>query len=279
MLITEQYNIMMKDILKRYISENGNSHILIHSDILFGLKIKFENQENFLEEHYNELKAICQPLKIIMPTFNYDFCKGSSYNLKESESQLGTLSEYFRKNKATWRTSIPIFNFSGIGDCPLPNKYGKIDPFDESSLFSFLHKNKGILMHYGSGFHTSTLIHYVERISNRLIYRYDKVFTSQVIDINNTSHDCELIYHVRPMGHKLDYDWSKIEEDLIKNNIIEKYKEKRTQIILGKIDNIVNFWLNCLNNDSFYFLNADTRSWVEKKYNELKRPFKLTDFE
>jgi len=275
----EQYNIMVKENLKKYISENGNSHILIHSDILFGFKIKFENHEIFLEEHYKELKDVCQPLKIIMPSFNYDFCNGNPYHLRYSESQVGTLSEYFRKNKATWRTSIPVFNFSGIGDKPLPNKYGKIDPFDESSLFGFLHNNKGILMHYGSGFHTSTLIHYVERISNQLIYRYDKVFEGKVIDIDDISYACELIYHVRPMGYKLDYDWSKIEKDLIENNIIEKHKEKRTHILIGRIDKIVDFWLNCLDTNPYYFLDKDTRIWVESKFNELNRPFKLTDFE
>lgn len=97
MLITEQSEIMIKDILKRYISKNGHNHILIHSDILFGLRVEFKNHENFLGNHYKELKAVCQPLKIIMPSFNYDFCKGSTYNLKDSESQVGALSEYFRK--------------------------------------------------------------------------------------------------------------------------------------------------------------------------------------
>lgn len=275
----EQSNIMVRENIKRYISENGNTHILIHSDILFGLKIKFENQEIFLEEHYKELKAVCQPLKILMPSFNYDFCKGSPYNIKESESQVGTLSEYFRKNKATWRTSIPVFNFSGLGDNPLPNKYGEIDPFDESSVFGYLHENKGIIMHYGSGFHTSTLIHYVERISNKLIYRYDKVFKGKVIDIDDISNACELIYHVRPMGYKLDYDWSKIEEDLIENGIIQKYREKRTKILIGRIDKIVDFWLTCLNNNPFYLLDKETRNWVEAKFNELNRPVTLTDFE
>lgn len=279
MLIMEQYNIMLKENLKRYISENGTSHILIHSDILFGFKIKFENHDAFLEEHYEELEVLCQPLKIIMPSFNYDFCKGSFFNIKNSESQVGTLSEFFRKNKATWRTSTPVFNFSGIGKNPLSIRYGEIDPFDKSSLFGFLHENKGILMHYGSGIHTSTLIHYVERISNRLIYRYDKIFESQVIDTNDVIHKCKLIYHVRPMGYELDYDWCKIEEDLIANGLIEKYKEKRTQIIIGRIDKMVDFWLTCLKDNPFYFLSKNTQNWVVAKFNELKRPFELTDFE
>lgn len=265
--------------LKRYISENGNGHILIHSDILFGFEIKFRNREIFLEEHYKELEAVCQPLKIIMPSFNYNFCRGIPYNLKDSESQVGVLSEYFRQNKADWRTSIPVFNFSGIGENPLTIKYGKIDPFGEDSLFGFLHQNNGLLLHYGSGSQTSTLIHYVERISNRLVYRYDKIFKSQVTDIINGTHECELIYHVRPMGYDLNYDWNRLEEDLLENGVIERYKEHRTRILIGRIDKIVAFWLKCLNNDPLYFLDKNTRNWVEAKFNELSRPFKLSDFE
>jgi len=81
------------------------------------------------------------------------------------------------------------------------------------------------------------------------------------------------------MGYSLDYDWIKIEEDLIENRLIEKYKEKRTQILIGRIDKIVDFWLECLYDNPFYFLDKHTRNWVEAKFNELNRPFKLTDFE
>jgi len=81
------------------------------------------------------------------------------------------------------------------------------------------------------------------------------------------------------MGHDLNYDWNKLEEDLLENGLIEKYKEKRTQILIGRIDKIVDYWLTCLNNNPFYFLDKDTRNWVEAKFNELNRPFKLTDFE
>ncbi len=270
---------MVKEELRKYISKNGNSHILIHSDILFGFKIMFENQEVFFQEHMSELMKVCQPLKIIMPSFNYDFCRGIPYNMRKTESQVGTLSEYFRKNISTWRSSTPVFNFSGMGDNPITDNYSMIDPFDENSIFGFLHKSRGLLMHYGSGFHTTTLIHYVERISYQLIYRYDKNFKSQVIDTDNVKHDCELVYHVRPMGYNLGYDWKKIEIDLIENNIIKKYKEKRTQIIIGRIDKIVDYWLDCLKKNPFYFLNDDTREWVESKFNKLNRPFKLTDYE
>ena len=269
----------IKEESMNYISKNGNSHILIHSDVLYGYKIKFENQTQFLTQHLIELKETCQTLDILMPTFNYDFCKGKPFDINKDESQVGALSEYLRKNKSSWRSSTPVFNFSGTGINPLPIIGSKVDPFDDSSMFGFLHKNKGLLMHYGSGLHTTTLIHYTERISGKLIYRYDKIFKGQVIGLNDSNHNVELRYHVRPKDCIIDYDWLKIETELLNSKIIDKYKEGRTQIIIMRIDKVVDFWLEKLNMDSFYFLKEKTCQWVKCKYNDLKRPFLITDFE
>jgi len=267
----------IKNELKEYISKNGNSHILIHSDILFGFKIKFENQSQFIAQHYNELHETCQSLDILMPSFNYDFCKGKPYNVKNDESQVGSLSEYFRQNISSWRSSTPVFNFSGTGINPSPNLVKDIDPFDDNSLFGFLNKKKGLLMHYGSGFHSTTLIHYVERISHKLIYRYNKEFSGIINDGKN--HEANLIYHVRPKDFALDYDWTKLESDLLNEKLLNKFKEGRTQILIAKIDDIVNFWLGKIADDPFYLLDANTKLWVMKKYRELNRRFLITDFE
>lgn len=269
----------IKNEVKKYISENGNTHILIHSDVLFGFKVKFENQLQFLEQHCNELEEICEPLDILMPSFNYDFCKGKPYDITNDVSQVGNLSEYFRSKKALWRTVTPVFNFSGTGVKILQDDFEKTDPFDKNSVFSYLNKNKGLLMHYGSGFHTTTLIHFAERISGKLIYRYDKVFDGQIIYSDNKTANVELIYHVRPLVLPLEYDWIKIENDLLCEQLISKYKEGRTQITLMKIEEVVGFWLEKIKNDPLYFLMPETRCWVEKKYNELGRPFIINDFE
>jgi len=270
----------LKNKIKKYISEKGNSHILIHSDVLFGFKIKFENKAQFLSQHFNELNDTCLSLDILMPTFNYDFCKGKPFNLKSDKSQVGALSEYFRLKLSSWRSSTPVFCFSGTGYDPSPNiESDKIDPFDDTSQFGFLNNNKGLLMHYGSGLHTTTLIHFVERISGKLFYRYDKIFHGSVIDFVNKKHEIDLIYHVRPKNFSLNYDWDKIENDLIKNRIINKFKDGRSQILIGRIDEIVKFWLDMLHNDTLYFLNDSTKNKVIIKYRELNRPFLITDFE
>lgn len=267
----------IKTKVKKNVAKNGNNHILIHSDVLFGFKVSFESQQQHLNNHYKELEDTCQSLDIIMPTFNYDFCKGNNYNIKEDKSQVGVLSDFFRTNIASWRSSTPVFNFSGTGKQPEQDLDKIIDPFDENSLFAFLKNNKALLMHYGSGLHSTTLIHYVERLSTKLIYRYDKKFRGLIIN----SKDTEVIlnYHVRPMGYTLNYDWVKLEKDLINEKILSIIKEGRTKILLARIDEIVSFWLEKLTDDPFYFLDSETKSWVLPKYQELNRRFIISDFE
>lgn len=148
-----------------------------------------------------------------MPSFNYDFCKGKPFNLKEDISQVGTLSEYFRQEIASWRSSTPVFSFSGTGVMPQQELGSVIDPFDDTSLFGFLNKNNGLLMHYGSAFQATTLIHYAERISGNLIYRYNKKFNGLICDAKN--YEVTLNYHVIPKNVSLVYDWAKLERHLL----------------------------------------------------------------
>ena len=173
----------------------------------------------------------------------------------------------------------PVFNFTGCGDSLSPTFERIIDPFDASSTFGLLHNEKALLLHYGSLFATTTLIHYVERISEQLIYRYDKIFEGKVIDAHNNEHHVSLKYHVRPMGVKLEYDWFRLEKDLLENHILLKHEDGRTRVLICEICRLVDFWLERLSVDKFYFLTDSTRNWVLTKYDELQRPFLISDFE
>ena len=270
---------IIKNEIKRFVKENGYSHILIHSDILFGFKITFQNHNQFLNDHYTQIRDACQDVDVIFPTFNYDFCKGKPYNITNDPSQVGVFSEYFRQNKSSWRSPTPVFNFAGTGT-PISTKVANcFDPFDNSSIFGYLYNNNGLLMHYGSGFHTTTLIHFVERISGKLIYRYDKDFIGQVIDGDGKYYNTLLRYHVRPLQFPLEYDWIKLENELLTAGLIVKLQEGRTQIIVARIESIVNYWLEKLDMDPLYLLTQETKNWVEIIYSKTNKPFALEDFE
>lgn len=269
----------LKEQIQNKINELRSNTILIHSDIMQGFSIPFKNRESFLIDHIQELKSLNTNLNIWMPTFNYDFCKGISYLVEDTPSQVGVLSEYFRRNIADWRTQVPIFSFAGTGQEPLLDISQIIDPFGTNSAFHFLYEKDALLMHYGSALNSTTILHYAERISNHLCYRYDKKFYGKIITTCGEKIDVTFNFHVRPLGKHLDYDWSKIENDLFENNILLLYKEGRSRILICKIKELINFWIDRLTQNPLYLLDSDSKIWVEPLLNKLGRAFLIEDFE
>lgn len=269
----------LKEHIQQKLNELLGDTILIHSDIMQGFKIPYINREALLISHIQEIRSLKANLNIWMPTFNYDFCKGYSYIIKDSPSQVGVLSEYFRKNIAEWRTPIPVFSFAGTGEIPVLDISRVIDPFGHHSAFHVLYERDSLLMHYGSSLDVTTTLHYAERVSNHLYYRYDKLFHGKIISVDAKEIDVSFNFHVRPLGKHLDYDWNKIENDLFQNNILFLYKEGGSRILLCKIKELINFWVQRISQEPLYLLDIESKKWIEPMLNKLGRPFLITDFE
>jgi aminoglycoside 3-N-acetyltransferase len=267
----------VKEEIKKVLDDNQIQRILIHSDLMQGFDIPFTNRIDYLKLQMLELDGLERDLW--MPTFNYEFCGGKDYSLVNSKSQVGVLSEYFRRNNAAWRTEIPIFSFSGTGEESNLAQKNIIDPFGEESSFHYLYHNNGALMHYGSSFNSSTILHYVERISGKLAYRYDKIFKGNVYTKENLVDTKIVNYHVRPLNRYQEYDWVKLEKELIEGNVLYKFEEGRTRILLCNIKKLVDFWLEKMNADSLYLLDVETKKWVKPMLDKLGRPFLISDFE
>lgn len=269
----------LKEKLQTKLIELGGRHILIHSDIMQGLQVPFFDRASILSSHSAAIKSLCTGIDIWMPAFNYEFCKGKEYDVNTTPSQVGVLTEYFRKNEADWRTSIPVFSFTGIGKNPLISISGIVDPFGSASAFNYLYEQDALLMHYGSQIHSSTILHYAERMSDRLNYRYDKIFIGNVKNVAAEKSEVVFSFHVRPLNKHLDYDWIKIELDLIKDNILHIFKNEKTHILLCRIKDLTTYWVNRMHNDPLYLLDAHSKFWVEPMLDKLGRPFLITDFE
>lgn len=134
-------------------------------------------------------------------------------------------------------------------------------------------------MHYGSLFCSSTILHYAERISEKLLYRYDKLFNGSVVDQHNIITEVTINYHVRPKNNYLGYDWNKIENDLINEGILFKFENNDTKILLCRINDMIDYWIFKLNIDPFYLLDKKSKSWIIPTLDKLGRPFLATDFE
>ena len=259
---------------------NDIQNVLIHTDVLRGIKFPMKSRSSFIDRHHEFLIDFTQGKSLFFPGFNYSCLKTGMYSVKNDKVQVGILNERIREKNSYSRDLIPVFNFlsNSQEEYALINDNDIIDPFGFNSTFDFLFNNNSYLLHYGSSFNSSTIIHYIERISGKLYYRYDKQFSIEIVD-NNSFKNVKLNYHVRPLNFELTYDWVKLENDLKSVNLMKEYKNGRTQILGVKIKDLVSYWLNKLNQDPMYLLDQKTKYNVLKRMDKLGRKFILTDFE
>lgn len=161
------------------------------------------------------LDALGSSGTLLLPLFNFEFPKGVTFDIRNTPSQMGALTEAGRKHPDAVRTGHPIYSFAVIGkmahlfkDVDNFSGYGKDSPFkmlrDLDAKIAVLD-----LMDQNS----MTFYHHIEEM-NEVPYRYHKEFTGQYIDWqgNETTRtyglfvrDLEkgVLTHVNPMGELL----------------------------------------------------------------------------
>tara|TARA_B110000977_G_scaffold200824_1_gene292785 strand:- start:6080 stop:6883 length:804 start_codon:yes stop_codon:yes gene_type:complete len=263
--------------------KKNDAPCIVHSDLFYPTMLvidqKIKKRISIIKAHIDFLEENLETKSIWFPSFNYDFCKGKDYDVKKTPSQAGPLTELIRKKYATWRTLDPVFSFSGLGKSPNIYLDNEMNPFDQKSIFHQLVANKGFVFLYGAKLSTSTLIHYAEHVSQKLIYRYNKIFRGNIIN-GSKKKLINYTYHVRPSNIDLNYDWNKLEKDLKKENILNSFTVQKKEILhIFDASLFTNFIVKKMKNDPFYLLNISSRKKCEKIYAILNRPFLITDFE
>jgi aminoglycoside 3-N-acetyltransferase len=261
----------------------GDGPLFVHSDLLIAgvfVEITFDRNQ-MLQRHIAVLEEAAAGRAVWMPTFNYDFPKTGAFDVRISPCQLGPLGEYFRTAVAAWRTDDPVFSVAGTKSRPeLATASGRLDPFGAGSIFAELDRRRATMLFYGARFSSSaTIIHYIERKSGGPPYRYDKVFRG-VVSEGSHRQAVEYVYHVRPLNHTLEYDLTRVSEDLCEAGLMRRVMWKG-RCVVQAIDAAVvcEFCGERLRRDPLYLLNESSRAWVEPALSRLGRRFELTDFE
>jgi aminoglycoside 3-N-acetyltransferase len=127
---------------------------------------------------------------LIMPTFNFDFCKGQTWDVNETPSHMGIITELVRKDPRSQRVFHPIYSFSAIGaqaDFLTRERYKS--SYERNSLFGKLRQLDGKIMVVGLSYNDSmTFFHHVEELEG-VDYRYLKTFTGIVTDENGETYE------------------------------------------------------------------------------------------
>lgn len=137
---------------------------------------------------------------VLIPTFNWDFCKGETFDIRKTVSRTGALGNAALKRADFKRSKHPLYSFMIWGkDRELLTEMDPKDAFGADSVFGYLHRNKAKALVIGlptlSGL---TFIHYVEQMVG-VPYRYSKDFTAGYVDANGSESQKTYSMYVRDL--------------------------------------------------------------------------------
>ncbi len=216
------------EIINKISELKKNDIVYITSDII-PLVLNFRKQK----ETFNPNKFIDAIIKkigpngtLLLPSFNWDFCKGKKYNYLKSLPQTGSLPKVVFKRKDFKRTRHPIYSFLVWGKDKefLYNLKNKIS-WGYKSPFWYFHKFKAkqlfIGLDYKKGF---TFMHYPE-VKIGTNYRFLKNFSAPYIDENGKEKISNYQMHVKDLSKGIDcYVNPKLDNILIKKKAYFRYK-------------------------------------------------------
>ncbi len=124
------------------------------------------------------LQAVGSEGTLLLPTFNFQFCSGVPFDVYETPSEMGVLSEVARQHPLAVRTPHPIYSFVAIGK--EQERFRAIDNvsgYGPDSPFSMLRELDGLIAVIDLPDQESmTYYHHVEEME-KVSYRYHKEFT------------------------------------------------------------------------------------------------------
>ena len=144
---------------------------------------------------------------IIVPFFNFDFTKNNFFSIQSTPSQMGILTEQFRKKYSLCRTGHPVYSFGVLGKNE--KHFENIDNFSaygEESPFGILKRLNGKIAVLDLDDQNSmTFYHHIEQI-NDVSWRYAKNFKGLYVDKNGKKSIKEYSIFVRKLELNIQTD-------------------------------------------------------------------------
>ena len=218
---------MSKDALIETWSDNWRksgvlpgSVLLVHSSIRRTLKdallkgIKDISPADILESF---IRALGPQGTLLLPLFNFEFTKGIPFDISQTPSQMGVLTEMGRTYPGAVRTGHPIYSFAVIG--ARAHEFEKVvnkSGYGEDSPFAMLRAMGGTIAVLDLPDQTSmTFYHHVEEM-HQVDYRYFRSFTAPYVGWDGGSADKTFQLFVRDLEKGVLTDVNRMGEFLWK---------------------------------------------------------------
>ncbi len=227
--------------------------IMIHGDAIVAAQLEGSKSKKIFRFIKEIINFIGNKGTLVFPSFTYSSTKSEVFNVQNSQSTVGLLSEGFRKYEGVVRSRNPIFSVCSFGKYKRDFENSSIyDCFGEDSCFGLLHAYSGKLINIACNFEV-TYLHYVEQKKN-ISYRYFKTFNGQILD-NGKKTFVDTKYFVGKERINYDMDLGKLRHTLTKEN----------KFFTAKFGRFLSFSVSC--ND---FSNSSEKLLEENEYSLIK---------
>lgn len=154
---------------------------------------------------------------LIFPTYNFGFTRGETFDMMNTPSETGALTEKARTRKDSVRTGHPLFSFAVIGYHSSKFRGLKnYSAFGIDSPFAKLMQLGGKIAAIDvAGEYCMTFYHYVEEMENAP-NRYHKTFTGNYVDEDGIVTEKTFGLFARNIEMKVETDVKPMEEYLWK---------------------------------------------------------------
>jgi aminoglycoside 3-N-acetyltransferase len=206
--------------------ETGDT-VLLHSSLSRFLK-KYKSKEiqvspkDILESF---LIASGEKGTLIFPTYNFDFTKGITFDICNTRSETGVLSEAARLHPDSVRTGHPLFSFAVIGyHKNIFENLCNFSAFGKDSPFAKLLELEGKIAALDvAGEFCMTFYHHVEEMENAP-NRFHKVFRGNYIDKYGVQSEKEFNVYSRKTEEGVETDVKPMEEYLWSKGLYSGYR-------------------------------------------------------
>ena len=208
------------------------------------------------------LEVLGGQVTLLLPTFNYDFCKGTPFHAQKSPSQVGVFSNYCFKLPEFRRSAHPIYSFCATGKDADYYLNGLSDSsFGKDSVFHKLHVKNAKLVFFNVTFHYCTYIHYVEQDLG-VDYRFLKTFRGEVVD-RDKKEVKDVDFYARYLDRDIVLDQSRLANDLLSTGMMQRgfFKTDRGeyQILQVRSDDVFRVAQARLREQPYYLLKHAPR--------------------
>ncbi|MBQ9788402.1 MAG: AAC(3) family N-acetyltransferase [Lentisphaeria bacterium] len=215
------------DINGKTLFVSSDVSTLLSDSLEFGVMIDLNEIIDLL------YKLVGEQGNLIFPTYNWDFCKGITFDYYKTKSRTGALPRIVLKRKDFIRTQHPIYSFAVKGkDADFLASLDYRDAFGADSIFAWFAKVKAQNLFINVPYqHSATFVHHIEE-KNKVNYRFIKNFTADYIDKNGLLSNKTYSMFVRYLDREIITTVDPMHEVFLDKGIVKETKFINTKLRL-----------------------------------------------